>query len=378
MKSKYTVKIYAPQELNHASYVQTGLFELENEGFLSTKVMMSFKKRLGTISLKNAFLETNKAPHPKTSFYELTDLATNKTIHFATDLYDAADSFSEYALAHCDYVFKRNYESKYISQLPKKCQQKLHPLGWSFGVHSSFKKNDLKLFCSLMATNALLNLKPDRHFFTRILKTYRQQKKHWNFINTTRTLERFEEKPMPPANDFIVFQTRCFAHENTPELKQLHQQRYQIILLLRKQFPQLFKGGFIPSALVNQHYTDAVTNLQTDPQSYLQLVKSAKIGIYTQGIQDSPAWKMAEYLSQGKVIIAQKFNTKLSVALEHKKHLLFFNHIDEIPELCNLVLQDRALAEKLAHTGRMYYENHIAPKQNIKRLIELMLGEQNK
>src|SRR5690606_11973073 len=207
--------------------------------------------------------------------------------------------------------------------------------------------------------NARLNLKGDRHFFNRILETFQKQKKHWKFINTTRKLQSFETQPTPPEKDYIVFQTRCFAHENEPELKQLHQQRYRIILLLKQHFPKLFKGGFITSALVNEKYKDAVANLKTDPQSYLQLVKSSKIGIYTQGIQESPAWKMAEYLSQGKIIIAQKFQTELPIPLEDKKHLLFFDKEDDIVELCNLMLSDSTLAEKLSHNGRAYYEKYI-------------------
>src|SRR5690606_38795293 len=265
MKPKLTFKIYAPQELNHASYVQTGLFELEKEGFLSTKVVLSFKKCLGSISLKNAVLETTKAPHPKTSFYELTDHTTNKTIHFATDLYDASDSFSEYALTHCDFVFKRNYESKYISQLPNEYQKRLHPLGWTFKVQTSNSTGKNKKRVSFFITNLLINTKVDKNVFKRIYSSFSKLLIQCNNFKNTPDLTVYEKQPEAPVNDFIVFQTRCFAHENDQELKQLHQQRYRIILLLRKQFPQLFKGGFIPSTLVNQNYKEAVTNLQTDP-----------------------------------------------------------------------------------------------------------------
>lgn len=373
MKPQITINIYTPQELNHSSYVQTGLFELEHDGWLKTNVMLSVKKRLGTIHIKDTLEEYPKAPHPKTSFYELINHENGQRIGFATDLYDASHSFSKYALEHCDFVFKRNYESKYVEQLPDAFQRKLYPLGWTFGVHSKHKKSSGKFYTGLILTNARLNLKGDRYFFNRILETFQQQKKHWKFINTTRKLQSFDVKPTSPEKDYIVFQTRCFAHENEPELKQLHQQRYRIILLLKHHFPDLFRGGFIPSKLVNEKYKDAITNLKTDPQSYLELVKSSKIGIYTQGIQDSPAWKMAEYLSQGKVVIAQRFKTELPVPLEDKKHVLFFDEEHQIPELCKLVLGNTELASNLAHNGRRYYETHISPKQNIKRIIELML-----
>lgn len=375
MKPQFTVHIYTPQELNHSSYVQTGLFELEHSGFLKTKVVLSFKKRLGTIHIKNSVVEHINSPHPKTSFYKLINHQDGKTIHFATDLYDASSSFSKYALDHCDFVFKRNYQSKYISQLPEAYQNKLHPLGWSFGVHSKHKKSSLKFYSGLLVTNVLLNLKADRHFFSRVLKNIQQQKRHWKFINTTRNLQSFDTQPTPPENDYIVFQTRCFAHENEPQLKHLHQQRYRIIRLLKQHFPDQFKGGFIPTAIAKQKYNDALTNLPTDPASYLALVKASKIGIYTQGIQDSPAWKMAEYLSQGKVIIAQRFPTELPMPIENLKEVLIFDKIEEIPDLCKKVFSNKQLASDLSANGREYYQLYISPGRNVKRILNLMLTE---
>ena len=41
--SKYTVIIQTPQELNHSSNIQTGLFELNHEGFIDLKIKISTK-----------------------------------------------------------------------------------------------------------------------------------------------------------------------------------------------------------------------------------------------------------------------------------------------------------------------------------------------
>lgn len=373
MKPQITINIYTPQELNHSSYVQTGLFELEHDGWLKTNVMLSVKKRLGTIHIKDTLEEYPKAPHPKTSFYELINHENGQRIRFATDLYDASHSFSKYALEHCDFVFKRNFESKYVEQLPDAFQKKLYSFGWSFKVQSAVFKGESKRFISFVFTNLFLNIKLDRYVIKRLVTTFLKLRKHWANFMTTPRLDVYKEQSALAQKDYIIYQTRCFAHENEPQLKSLHEQRYRIILLLKHHFPDLFRGGLIPSKLVNEKYKDAITNLKTDPQSYLELVKSSKIGIYTQGIQDSPAWKMAEYLSQGKVVIAQRFKTELPVPLEDKKHVLFFDEEHQIPELCKLVLGNTELASNLAHNGRRYYETHISPKQNIKRIIELML-----
>ena len=64
---KITVKIFTPQELNHSSYIQTGLFELEHEGFLKTRVNLSIAKRLGTVRIIDSKINETNQPHPKTS-----------------------------------------------------------------------------------------------------------------------------------------------------------------------------------------------------------------------------------------------------------------------------------------------------------------------
>lgn len=373
----YIVKIYTPQELNHSSYIQTGLFELERDSFLKTKVTLSFSKRFGVIKVLNSSVETYHQPHPKTSFYQLIDTETGKKINFATDLYDASNSFSKYALDHCDYVFKRNYNKKEVSQLEPFYQNKIVPLGLTFRVQSSNKKQEYKFFIGLLLSGLRIGFKIDKSFFSRLKKIYTKQIKHWKSAKTSRNIKEFEQNESSKG-DFILFQTRCFFHENEQTVKEIHTTRYQIILLLREKFPSLFKGGFIPSTLVNQKYADAITNLKTDPKSYLDLVKKSKIAIYTKGIQNSPAWKMAEYLSQGKVVIAERITTDLPIPLENQKQVLFFDTIDEIPEICEKVLNDEQLSDNLSKNGRLYYENVISPKVNVMRIIDFMLKNHKK
>ena len=84
--SSYKVIIYTPQELNHSSYIQTGLFELEHDSFLKTNVKISLKKRLGTIRVFDSNIEVTKQSHPKTSFYQLIDKKNNRKVNFATDM----------------------------------------------------------------------------------------------------------------------------------------------------------------------------------------------------------------------------------------------------------------------------------------------------
>lgn len=372
---RYTVIIHTPQELNHSSYIQTGLFELEQQGLLLVKVQLSLKKNRGTLTVdeKGTISKTTRA-QPKTSFYTLIDTASKKRMHFATDLYDFAEHFSEPALQQCDFYFKRNFETRYASALQPKVKAKILPLGICFGNHSQNKHGSFKFRLGLFLSNLRLNTKADSFFFRRLLKTYKFQQQHWRFINTSRDIGRFEALETATDN-IIMFQTRCFLHENTADVKQIHLQRYRLIKLLRKHFPEKFMGGFIPSKVARENYGDALTNVPTEPEAYLDAMKKARIVVYTRGLANSPAWKMAEYLSQGKVIIAEPLTTELPLPLRDGKEVLYFHSDAELIDNIQRVLADRHLADSLSKNARSYFEDHVHPVKNVKRILELMLNK---
>lgn len=371
----YTVIIHTPQELNHSSYIQTGLFELEHFGLIKVKVRLYIKRNKGTLTVDGqGNIKTTSRPHPKTSFYTLIYNGSKKKITFATDLYDFAEHFSEIALRECDFYFKRNFESRFVNVLQGNYRAKIKKMGIAFGCNSPHKYGSLKFLAGLFSSNLRLNIKPDRHIFARLFQTYAAQRKHWKFINTSRSIQRFENYALAAENS-IMFQTRCFLHENDLDVKQIHQQRYHIINLLRQHFPNNFKGGFVPSKIATEKYGDALTNVPVAPEAYLDAMKKAKIVIYTRGLANSPAWKMAEYLSQAKVIIAEPLTAELPEPLTDGKELLYFNNDAELIEKINLVLTDDKLAQHLSKNAHLYFEEHVHPVQNTKRILELMLNQ---
>src|SRR5690554_6421554 len=150
MKPRYTVIIHTPQELNHSSYIQTGLFELANQGIIDVRVNLSIRKRNAMFSVnEQGEISTKNRGFPKASYYTLVDCSTNKRISFATDLYDSAKCFSKFALKKCDFYFKRNYESKYVEAIKEKAKARIYNLGMTFGTHSEFRKNRLKFLVGL-------------------------------------------------------------------------------------------------------------------------------------------------------------------------------------------------------------------------------------
>ena len=373
MSNQYSLILHTPQELSQSSYVHTGLFEIQKSNGLKLTVKLSFKKRLGRLVFDTrGMLYKNSKSHPKTSVYTLKNKITGKSSTFAIDLYDHANDFSEYALKHCDFYFKRNYESKYVDKLPSELKASCLPLGLSFRVTSEDVQSNFKIRLGYMLSTLNAALKFDRLIFWRLFNKTKAINLHLKSHKSNRIILSFEKYNPNTKIDSILFQTRCFPDESNPDILAINQQRYRLIHVLREAFPKHFNGGFVPSDIVNRKYKDAITNVPTAPEDYLQFMKQSGIVIYTRGLANSPAWKMAEYLSQAKVIIAEKMTTELPTPLIDGKEVLFFDSEKSLIAQINKVLSDSNFCAELSKNARRYFEKHVHPKENIKRILDVV------
>lgn len=370
----FTVIVFAPQELNHSSNVQTGLFELEKAGLITVEVSLCGFTNKGQLEILQDFsLKRSKIRQKKTSFYKLKNNQTGQEISFAIDLYDHADKFSLSALENCDFIFKRNFQKKYVEALGE-LGEKVYQFGLAFGVHSFHKRKGYYFLLGLLTQNLSNSIKWDRQLIARVIKSYKKQLDHWKFVKSTRTINIFN-KNLNEQNNKILFQTRCFLKESHTDVREIHKQRYRLIKLLRKEFPGKFQGGFIASNISKEKYPDAITDLPADPKEYLKTVKKAKIVIYTRGLANSPAWKMAEYLALGKVILAEPLKAELPVPLEDGKELLFFRSDGELVDKINEVMNNKILSSKLSENAHRYFVENVHPKKNMRRILELMISD---
>ena len=72
------------------------------------------------------------------------------------------------------------------------------------------------------------------------------------------------------------------------------------------------------------HFRNNISNINSNNKNYFKEVQRSQIVIYTRGLLESPAWKMAEHLSQGKAIISEKLSTQLPDEIQDKKTFSFF------------------------------------------------------
>ena len=368
------VVIYFPKELSHSSYIHTGLFELERLGLIKCEISMKFRKGLGRTSLNNGTNSELPMPQPKTSFYELSDSSTNRTISFVTDLNDIPYYFSTIALEQCDYVFKRNYSESYISVLPSQFKKKIYPLGITFKVRSlAYNKKKIIQLGSVL-TNLFENNKLDYDSFTRISNVIKHNRIERQNIKNTPMLERYDQYSKHTENK-IIYQKRFFPYESEQDVREIHLQRYKFVKKLKESFgDSYFLGGLVPCSITKIRYPEYLTNLPISHNKYVDIMKKTRIAVYTRGLSNSIGWTFPEYLAAGKAILAERFNTILPEQLINGKHVIFFDDLEDCIKKARLLLKNEKKTEKLCKNSREYYDNYVNPVQNVRRMIELMIG----
>ena len=366
--------LYAPSELPQSSYIHTGFFELEEKNYLKCEVRLSFSNRKGSIIVNDSKIIKTNSYHPKTSFYKLMKGQIN--IDFAIDTHDDPTKFSFYALEKSEFLFKRNFNKKIIQKLPEKYKNKIRPLGLTFPCKSNFRHSTVKLYIGVFINISLMYLKFDRFLFFRFKLIFKDIKKNYSFDLNNRLISYFNNKNNSFENtkSQVLFQTRCFEDDSDSDTKNIHIQRNDIINELKNNIGDKFKGGFIKSSYSNKHFKNNISNINSDNKNYLEEVKRSQIVIYSRGLLESPAWKMAEYLSQGKAIISEKLTTQLSSEIKDKKHLIFFSDIKDCGFIAKKLIKNKKLIYQLSKNARKYYDKNVNPSKNMHRIINLMIN----
>ena len=104
-------------------------------------------------------------------------------------------------------------------------------------------------------------------------------------------------------------------------------------------------------------------------------MQSARFVIYTRGLAKSPAWKMAEYLSQGKIIIAERLTAELPEPLLDGVHLFYADNDAHLITIAKELIENPGKfdLDRISKNARAYYENNISPSKNVERMLQLAL-----
>lgn len=367
------VKVFSPQELNHFSYIHTLFHEIDS---LDVIEVFSTHKKRGVLRVGKDLQRLENRFHKKTviSEFQLTGFTRNALVGF--DLYDLASDYSIWALENCDFLFKRNLRSQdleAVTSLFPNC--KVLNFTWNFGCSgkSKFKYQTILGFIYFESFN---KLKIDRYFLFNVFKGISYSLQHLKMVSKRRNIEIFRSlaKPQDIVTNRILFQTRCFSLEDENSQK-IQFFRSEIISLLKREYSNHFVGGFIKDSVSSKLYPELLSPYSSDPSEYFNLLQSSEIVVYTDGLNNSPAWKLAEYASQGKIIIAQRFNFDMPFELRHLKDIIYFDNPIDLREILSNILNNSKLKKELSRNIRKVYMDYMDPLSCGNRIIDIVSND---
>lgn len=131
-----------------------------------------------------------------------------------------------------------------------------------------------------------------------------------------------------------------------------------------------FEGGFAARTDGNNlSFDHLVFSKKVSLKIYIQKTKKSAITYNTPAVLSCHGWKLGEFLALGKAIISTPHFNKLPAELIDNKHLIYANGEQEITSAIKKIVADDELKSKLEFNSRMYFDNYLAPKKVIERLI---------
>jgi hypothetical protein len=364
------VEIEAPQELNNSSYVLAGLFDLEHAGIIrEVRIVPSLDLHRGEIHVaSDGRLQHSSFRAYHTSF--LTLRASGRAIRLAIDMRDATNIFPEDGLRHADIVFKRSFDDEFVDIVARRFPVAIEPAGLSFCVRSPHEHEERMLVAwSLLATmrNATIL---DRSLLSRWRREWRKARAHVALFGHQhpRTATLLRSAP-DNAHPTVFYQTRTFNRTDDADLNEIHADRAMLIRALRKEFGAQFIGGFVPDALSIAQFPDCLTTVPSEKVSYLTAMRRATVVVYTRGILQSAAWKLAEYLALGKCIVAERVSGRLPAPLLDGSAVAEFRSVDECVEKCRLLLASPTARQTMEDAARAYYDEWVDPSAGMHRML---------
>ena len=122
-------------------------------------------------------------------------------------------------------------------------------------------------------------------------------------------------------------------------------------------------------------YKDFIYEQRLSIDDYIRKTKESVVVFNTPAVCECHGWKLAEYLCMGKAIISSPLSRELPSPLVHGEHVHFVASVDEIYDAIMKIKNDRDYRRHLEQGARAYYEQWIAPKVVIQRIVKKGLGD---
>ena len=343
--------IHRSQNLNHLSYVHTGICALARQNFAA-------------VEFKQPQSSAGYGLSPVAVWAEVTDTKTREERRIVFEISDHSNVFVNESLKLCDVYFKRSYYLPDLRQLSSDLRRKIAPFGLIYPCRSA--ESTRRTLSALLPTWALEIVKSPARTIRRLLS--------WELRGFLMSpdVAAFEHPPDFPLKRAVHFQSRIWEKESlgpdSPE--EVNRPRVELTRLLKKEFGAAFHGGIVPTANAHRYCPDELSAQPKRRSAYVAQSKRIMIGIYTRGLHHSMAFKLAEYLAGSKCIVAEPLRNELPSPLVAGRNYLEFSSPEECIERCNQIMKDETLANQMRKDNWDYYRREVRPDRRIAHCLD--------
>lgn len=297
-------------------------------------------------------------------------------IRICYDMLDGPEIVSLTGLEACDFYFKRSYSRAYLHSESDTWQtehpewrEKILPFGFNFPCGTEQSRQALRFYIALHRTLDTFKRAPRRALTDALIQGALTRSK-W------RPLRRVS--PDTPAPPRVLFQTRLFdpaKHVFSRETEELNAYRLEVLRALRRDLGTQFIGGLIPNEYARKKAPDLITMQPADRVSYLNLVKSARVAVFTRGIRQSTGWRLPEYLGMSRCIVTEPLEYEVPVGLTDGINHLSFDNPQECINACKRLLEDETLANRMRRANHEYFDRHLSAENVIARSLDAAFAQ---
>ena len=279
-------------------------------------------------------------------------------------IYDIEDGTNNFLPDTIDYIHKENillFKRAYDEQLFK-YDKMIRPYGLNY---INFSNNFIALGTDYLARRKFLP--PGAVQFTL------SKLQDWSFIDANvRHTNR------------IFFCTRLWDQNETHSpVDVLNDERIQVILSLRKAFPNNIIAGVQDSPLSRKLCKDLILPSQiTRRNNYLDLLSKSSVCIATTGLHRSTGWKFGEYVASGKAIVTEPLSFLIPGDFYDGKNYLSFTSANDLIDKCDYLLSNPEKRREMEKNNIDYYIHNLRPDvliwNTLKQVIDNSTGLMSK
>lgn len=330
-RSRWRVGLQADPITIHSWFVLTGLTALADDG---------------TIELQPI---ARRVPPERSLWLEIEDRETNVKASISVDVTDPGPLEAPRRAALADLTWKRSFDRDLHAG------ERIVPFGLILGCCSGVERNRLAYLARLTRTNG------PRATFAAIVA--------WR--NAPPNVSEYEASP-DVGDDVVLFQVRAWPEvgRDPADRRARNETRATLIRDLRAELGDSFRGGFVDTPYARQQFGDCISDLPDDPRSYLELVRSCRIGVSTQGLHGSNPYKLAEYLAAGRAIVSEPLRFDVPEPLQPGVHVVHFDDAPGAVEACRRLLDDPSRRAAMQHASTTMWRDTANPRDLVLRRLE--------